>query len=256
MNHLQRNTSRALFFFVYFQIYAACTAAQKPYDDNCNDAESTIRLSKQYKNDSAFISFTIYKWIDSSYGWFGHYNTRNAPSGYYKVHVGDIYYDSLKSKLTGFVYVEYSTNYIDTNFEKISDTLKSLFDSHTIMGYRDPINKIWRLYALEEIFIGLRSPTLEDAQNFHKNILLNKNEMTKRKVAVYDEKSGLNTRYEAVNYIPCEQYFWTESPLWKKGERVPGYYIFETYMNATPSQKNLRPFCKIDYPDSLLNFYK
>ena len=57
-------------------------------------------------------------------------------------------------------------------------------------------------------------------------------------------------------HLPCEQEFWTELPLWKKGNRVPGYFDFETYMNATPINKNIRPYLNIYYPDSLLALYR
>jgi hypothetical protein len=246
------------FFLILFSLnITGCTVAQQSDNLNCDAYTATVKETEQYKKDSLFLAFTVYKWVDSSYGWFGHYNRRNAASGFYKVHVGDIFYDSAKLKLTAFVFVEYSTDYIDTLYEKVKDMNAHLFDSHTAMGYRDSINKPWKLFELGEIFMGIRSENLKSAENFHASTFLNKKAMESRQIALYDEKTGLNTRYESIKYyLPCEAKFWTELPLWKKGNRIPGYYDFETAMNATPLNKDLRPVCKINYPDSLLNLYK
>jgi hypothetical protein len=235
---------------------AGCTSSQKPNIVTCDAYSATIKTTEQYKKDSTFLSYTVYKWIDSCYGWFGHYNRRNAANGFYKVYIGDIFYDSTKLKLTAFIVVEYSTDYIDTRFEKVVDMNTHLFDSHTAMGYRDSLNQPWKLFELGEIFIGIRSENLKSAKDYHASVFLNGQDMRNRSIAIYDEKTGLNTKYEPVKYLPCENEFWTKSPLWKMGERVEGYYIFETFMNATPLNKELRPVCKIDYPDSLLNLYK
>lgn len=233
-----------------------CSLVQHQNSLDCETYQSTIKATAQYKKDSALLNYTVYKWIDSCYGWFGHYNRRNAINGFYKVYVGDVFYDSAKLKLTAFVFVEYSTDYIDTVYEKVKNINAHLFDSHTIMGYRDSLNELWKLFELQEIFIGTRGISLTSAKKFHSNIFLNKREMGSRTIGVYDEKTGLNTKYEPVKYLPCEANFWTLSPLWIKGNRVLGYYSFETYMNATPLKKDIRTICKIDYPDSLLKLYK
>ena len=233
-----------------------CSSAQQTDIVNCGDYVKHVIVTKQYKNDSALLSYTTYRWIDSSYGWFGHYNRRNAITGFYRVHVGDIFYDSARLKLTAFVFIEYSTDYIDTLYERVSDLKSHFFDSHTVMGYRDSLNQSWKLFELQELFVGLRGISLKSSKDVHENIFLNKREMAARKISIYDDKTGLNTKYEPVKYVPCEDEYWTQSPLWKKGNRVPGYYIFETFMNATPLKKDLRPVFKINYPDSLLSFYK
>ena len=219
-----------------------CISAQYSNNLNCDKYIADVKGAEQNKKDSAFLCFTTYRWIDSCYGWFEHYNKRNAMNGFYKVHVGNIFCDSAKLKLTAFVFIEYSTDYIDTLYEKIKDTKTHLFDSHTVMGYRDSINQPWRLFELDEIFMGIRGGSLKSAADYHASVFLNKKEMEERTSVKY--------------YLPCEDKFWTELPLWKKGHRIPGYYDFETYMNATPVNKNLRPVNKIDYPDSLLNLYK
>lgn len=240
----------------YFLIHNACNSPQPQDNFNCDDYVSNIKATSQYKKDSALLSYTVYKWIDSSHGWFSHYNRSNAENGFYKVHVGDIFYDSTELKLTAFVFVEYSTAYIDTIYEKIKDMNSNLFDSHTVMGYRNSENQPWKLFELDEIFIGLKSGSLKSAKDFHASIFLNRKEMEERMISVYDEKSGLNTKYDPVKYLPCEDDYWTLSPLWNKGNRVPGYYAFETYKNATPLKRNLRPIFDITYPDSLLRLYR
>lgn len=247
--------ARFLIVVVYILINA-CTSHKHQDTFNCDEYILNVKATKQYKKDSALLSYTVYRWIDTCYGWFGHYNRRNAANGSYKMHVGDIFYDSGKLKLTAFVFVEYSTAYIDTVYEKIKDMKSNLFDSHTVMGYRDSVNQPWKLFELGELFVGLRGSSLKNAEDYHTSIFLNRKEMEERKIAVYDEKSGLNTKYEPVRYLPCEDKFWTQSPLWKKGNRVPGYYVFETYMNATPLKRDLRPIFVITYPDSLLRSYR
>jgi hypothetical protein len=240
------NLSKSYFKCAILSLYilgaVSCTSAQQNINSNCDIYVANVKTTEQYKNDSIFLSYTVYKWIDSCYGWFGHYNRRNAANGFYKVHIGDIFYDSTKLKLTAFVFVEYSTDYIDTLYEKVKDMNAHLFDSHTAMGYRDSINKPWKLFEFGEIFMGIRGGSLKSAENFHASIFLNRKEMEERTSVKY--------------YLPCEEAFWTSKYFWKIGERVPGYYNFETAMNATPMNKDLRPVCKIDYPDSLLNLYK
>lgn len=222
----------------------SCTSAQYQFTaTDCNTYSIMIKKTEQYKNDSVLLNYTVYRWIDSSYGWFGHYNRRNAKNGFYKVHVDDIFYDSSKLKLTAFVYVEYSTDYIDTMYEKVKDAKAHLFDSHTVMGYRDSLNQIWKLFELDEIaMIGLRGGTLSSAKTFHLSSFFNRKEMEERTSGKF--------------FLPCENEFWTNPPFWKKSERVEGYYNFETYMNATPLNKNIRPYCKVTYPDSLLKLYR
>lgn len=233
---------RYLFVILFSLNITGCTLAQQSNNFNCDAYSESLKKTEQYKKDSFFLTYTVYRWIDSSYGWFGHYNRRNAANGFYKVHIGDIFYDSAKLKLTAFIFVEYSTDYIDTLYEKVNDMNAHLFDSHTAMGYRDSINMPWKLFEFGEIFMGIRGGSLKSAENFHASIFLNRKEMEQRTSVKY--------------YLPCEKEFWTSPPLWKKGERIPDYYNFETYMNATPKKKDLRPVCNINYPDSLLNMYK
>lgn len=233
---------RYFILVLYILCIVGCTFAQQTNNLNCNAYNANVKVTEQYKKDSVFLSYTVYKWIDSSYGWFSHYNRQNVVKGFYKVHIGDIFYDSAKLKLTAFIFIEYSTDYIDTIYEKVKDMDAHLFDSHTAMGYRDSINQPWKLFELGEIFMGIRGGSLKSAEDFHASIFLNRKEMEKR----------TSVRY----YLPCEGAFWTSQPFWKIGDRVPGYYNFETYMNATPLIKDLRPVCNIDYPDSLLNLYK
>ena len=254
-NFIERFFRCSIFLFYILNV-ASCTSAQQNNKINCDTYVEKIKATEQYKKDSLLLSYTVYQWIDSCYGWFGHYNRRNAPNGSYKIHVGDIFYDSAKLKLTAFVFVEYSSDYVDTLYEKVNNSNAHFFDSHVAMGYRDSANQVWKLFELGEIFIGLRSETLKKAEDFQANIFLNEQEMRNRQVAIYDAKTGLNTKYESVKYLPCEDSFWTHSPLWKKGDRVLGYYIFETFMNATPLKKDLRPVCNIIYPDSLLKLYR
>ncbi|AXY74706.1 hypothetical protein D3H65_12245 [Paraflavitalea soli] len=233
---------RQLSVILYILNTQSCTLGKQPNILNCDAYRLATKTTSQYKKDSTFLSYTVYNWIDSCYGWFGHYNRRNAANGFYKVHVGDIFCDSARLKLTAFIYVEYSTDYIDTVYEKINDMNAHLYDSHTVMGYRTSLNKPWTLFELGEIFMGIRGGGLKSAEEFHTSVFLNRKEMEKR----------TNKKY----YLPCEEPFWTSQPFWKIGERIPGYYNFETAMNATPLNKDLRPVCKINYPDSLLNLYK
>jgi hypothetical protein len=238
-----RNHISHLIVIVCILTIASCTQLkQHSTIADCDDYIRKIKTTNQYKTDSSFLSYTVYNWIDSSYGWFGHYNRSNAKNGFYAVHIGEIFYDSAKLKLTAFVFVEYSSDYIDTAYEKLKNPNGHLFDSHTAMGYRDSINHPWKFFELDEIFIGLRSNSLASAENFHKSVFLNRNDMEKRTSVKY--------------FLPCESKFWTELPLWKKGHRVSGFYDFETYMNATDLNKELRPIFNIRYPDSLLKLYK
>lgn len=215
---------------------------------NCISYSKQIKNSPQYEIDSSLISFTVYRWIDSSYSWYEHYNCTYSKNCRNTIYVGDIFYSLDKLKLTAFIYVEYNKVYTDSTGSKKSKKENIFFDSHTVMGYRDSLNQSWKLFALNEIFLGLRGNSLRNAENYHRNIFFSKEEMNKRKIGVYDTLTGLNTKYESIKYLPCEDGFWTKSPLWKKGNRVPNYYSFETFMNSTPLNKTIRPYFKINHP--------
>ena len=225
--------------------------------DSCAAYKKNIRKTAEYKKDSVLIAFTVDKWIGANFGGFGQFKKKVA-NDLYKIHVGSIFYDSKKLKMTAFLYIEYSMGYVDTINIKFRDVKSHFFNSYTLMGYRDSLNKPWKLFELNAGFEGVMSRSLKQAEIFHESKMLNRKYLTDTAfIGVYNEADKANTIYKPIKYLPCETLFWTESPLWQKGNRVKGYYPFETYMNATPlSRKPLRDVFNINYPDSILRFYR
>jgi hypothetical protein len=108
---------------------------------------------------------------------------------------------------------------------------------------------MWKIFDLDEIFKGKYSQSLNDAKRLLENVYLNKERLGKMSVGVYDPNDVNAIR--RIEFLPCEKKFWSETPIWTKGIRVPGYFLFETYMNATPMNKQIRPVIKLEYPISL-----
>jgi hypothetical protein len=239
----------------FISLVSACSLRTKYPAAHCHSRNEIQSGSEAYHCDSLLIDLTAKQWIDSSYGEFGRYSERNVEQGKYKVYVGKIFNDSSRLKLTAFVYVGYNA---DKGYGADSIYPKGtvLFDSHTVMGIRNSKKDLWRLFELDEIFIGLRGDSLASAIRFHESIFLSKQQMAERSVGVFDAKTGLNTKGAPVEYIPCEDGFWTKSPLWRKGDRMPGYYLFETYMNASPLKKELRPTRTVSYQDSVITLFR
>jgi len=239
-------------------IINGCFLAPCKNNCHCENYIDSVYKTSQYKKDSVFIDYTVKQWIDSSFGaWFGDYQKTHMTRGYSKIHVGPIFYSTDLLKLRAFIYIEYKFGYFDTLEYKYTDKKSNFFDSYTLNGYRYALNKPWKLFEAEEyVLFGSRS--LKAAEATYEGNLLNEDYLNERDfIGVYNESDRLNTLFEPVKYLPCDPKFWVESPIWKKGNRVPGYYSFETNMNATPfSIEPLRPICKITYPDSILNLYK
>lgn len=215
---------------------------------NCNEESYKTKKSTRYKTDSSFINFTVYTWIDSSYSWYAHYVCDTSSEECKNiVHIGDIFYSPDSLKLTAFVYIQYHKNTFEADTFVTKSSRDTFFDSHTIMGYRGAIDQDWKLFALNEVFIGQKGHSLVAAENYHKSIFLDREEMRKRKISEFDPLTGQNTKYSAINFLPCEDSFWTHSPLWRRGNRVPGYYVFETFMNSTPNNRLIRPSVDVNY---------
>jgi hypothetical protein len=225
--------------------------------ENCNDCRQSYIENAFHKRDSLVINYTVNSWIDSAYApWFASYKSDFAGKKmYYKIHVDKIFYDTAYLKLMAFVYMETivdSSGIAQPGADEHADTV---FDSYTIAGYRDHPGQIWKLCEFNEVFQGRGSPTLESAVRFHESYFLCKKRMAEVSVGVYlPGKKKWKT--DIIEYTPCEPGFWTKSPLWQKGYRVPGYYIFETYMNATVENPSLIEEKRVVYPDSILNLYK
>jgi hypothetical protein len=154
-------------------------------------------------------------------------------------------------RLTAFVYIEYSIDYVDTLNWSYSDKKSHFYDSHTVMGFRDSVGSPWNFYELNEVFIGLGSRSLKAAEDMHSAIFLDKKYLQDSAFIAINEISG-GHKLLAIQYCPCEEDFFYKSPLWEKGSRFPGHYLFETYQNTTAeSPRPLRPWFNIEYPDSL-----
>ena len=225
--------------------------------NNCNGYERIIKKTLEFKEDSSLISYAVDRWIEGNYGSFGQYK-KKTPNDWYKIHIGAIFYNNMKLKMTAFLYIEYNVGYVDTMNVKFRDVKSHFFDSHTLMGYRDSSDKPWKLFELNEVFSGSLSRSLKQAVMLQESKMLNRKYLTDTAfIAVYNKFDKANTTYKAVKYLPCESLFWTESPLWQKGNRIKGYYPFETHMNATPfSKMPLIDIFNIHYPDSINKFYR
>ncbi len=204
---------------------------------------------------------------------------------YFSYNIGNIYYspDSLKA----LVFYSYSYPFVvPIKF----DTLQ-YFHGAAFAMFRDSLYRPWKCYRLDYIAPGGFSnkeqvwEILEDY--YHKGIkhkgllvlndgidyydLIDKQGMyidSSGKVRIkngltQNDINGLSSNYDNLDsiyktfkskYTLDDSEFWSESIVWKKGLRVPGYYNFQTSSHIEGLNQIIE--YNIVYPDSIIEMYK
>jgi hypothetical protein len=221
------------------------TIARKSQGHACHPKAEPLK----YTRDSSFIAYTIRAWSQSKKVYFFNRWGDYAFSDSLKVYVDSIYYDSSLTKLLALCLVRYPD---PDGFASGYPACTHPFDSRAIIGYLDLPGKGWKLYD-PNFYLGAGFCDSLNALNQLKKRHID--EMRQNQIArtVYDENHRTNSLVEPIGYTPLECEFWTKSPLWTMGYRIPDYYPFEVNQNAGPVHPNsIKEMPQIDYPPSLL----
>lgn len=125
------------------------------------------------------------------------------------------------------------------------------------IGYRNSKKSIWTtVFPFNKVIIGLQ-PSRQSAYNELAKFYFD--EIKTKSIGVTkfgpDDSKVIND-FHKVNYTIQDSLFWTDSPIWKKGLRLEGYYAFEVNKNAGevyPNSIKDKPI--LIYSDSLKLMY-
>jgi hypothetical protein len=204
---------------------------------------------KQYERDSMFIVLTAEGWIKSR-ATFYEYWSEAIKDRSIRIAVDTIYYDSTRSKLFSIL----SIGYYRKDVEIISNDYPQcnrLYDSRAMIGYLDSLRGFWKLFD-PDIYAGIA--WCDSTKLMEETYRVFLEELPARKIGktVKNSSGKVVSLVEDLKYNPVHCDFWTASPLWKLGYRIPGYYSFEGYDNAGPLYPNsIKDNIIIKYPDSL-----
>lgn len=216
-----------------------------------------------YKRDSLFIATTVWQFIDKEVDIFQSYKRRHVPLEKVRIHVDSIFYSPDSLKLFAFVITE------NPDLEE-KDSSAIYYSGSGMIAYRDSLKQPWIVH-----FFGQYRPAgwkyYNQVRNLFRHYYL-KNGKFKNDSDIYWD-GRRNDTLEMVREITFpkqnnrvsikfdynldEPLFWSKSIVWKKGNRIPGYYSFETNGNVAPGSSDpIKNIPKLYYPDSLLNLYK
>jgi hypothetical protein len=247
-------------FFIFLHLFG-CSQT-----DVSKEASVTTVYSKptpHYKRDSLYVAETIWQYIDKEVDIFDSYKSHKIDISLVKVYVDSVFYSPDSLKLFAFVIIKVP----DNESVELDDFYYSGSD---MIGYRDSTNSPWQVY-----YFGHYRPagydTYKKVSNLFRWYYL-KDGKFKSSIDVYwdgrrNDTLGMareitfpkqNNRVSIkFGYNIDDPLFWSKSIIWKKGNRIPGYYSFETNGSTVPGSNNpIKNIPKLDYPDSLLNLYK
>lgn len=201
-----------------------------------------------YQRDSLFIVLTIKQFLDEGVYPFDLFQEKNIPTEMVHFEVDSIIYSPDKLKFFAFL-IEHAPE---------SNTVSSnrpvyYFSELTLIGYRNSINEIWKIYCdyTSSVF-----ETYNDNRNFFRRYYFGEGNFKFDSEYYWD--SSLKERVLITfKYNLDDTRFWDSSIVWKKGSRVPGYYGFETNGNVKPNDENaIKEMPDLKNSDSLLRLYK
>jgi len=188
----------------------------------CDEVREAIPKHSDYvlpKRDSIQIQYALNQWGKQKVPWF--ISGRASGAVYPKPIIDTIFYDSTRTKFIGTIILEF-----DSADKKIDNEYRPLNGVY-IAGYRYDTSSMWKIFQFD---IGMYQ--LFQSKNKLKETLRNK---------LYHELDGeiefcsdttKNTEMRADLYTLTNNYnlytpgFWTKSPYWIKGLRIPGRYNF------------------------------
>ncbi len=251
---------KGLFIAIFVSLLVGCQGQSKI-------AEAPIRYSssdKIYQRDSLYIATTIWQFMDKKVDIFDFYKQYKIPFDKVRVDVDSIFYSPDSLKLFAFTIAS-----IPDYESKIPNKL--YFDGMDMIGYRSSKKDIWNIW-----YFGQYRPSGYDNYNKVRNLFRwyylgdgkFKNDEGTYWDGVHNDTLGMarsitfpkeNNRVSIkFGYNIDDKHFWDSSIVWKKGNRIPGYYGFQTKGDVVPGYMDspIRIIPHLDYPDSLLNLYK
>jgi hypothetical protein len=208
---------------------------------------------KQYARDSSYIVLTAKGWMKADVTFYAQWKTLDSLD-LLSVHVDTIIYDSTCKKLFSILGFGYAKTALDESNDRLTNCTR-VFESRAMIGYLGAGREGWKLYD-PDIFVGTSWCDSMELRVETFNIFLN--ELPRRQIGrtVKDESGKTVCRAEELKYSPLNCAFWTDSPFWKLGYRLPGYYSFEVHGNAGPVFPNsIKEPIVVQYPDSVLELF-
>lgn len=213
---------------------------------------------KIYQRDSLYIATTIWQFMDKQVDIFDYYKQYKIPFNKVNIDIDTIIYSPDSLKLFSFVIEripEYENNKPNKYFYSGSD----------MIGYRSSKKEPWNIW-----YFGEYRPTGWDNYNKVRNLFRwyylgdgkFKNDYRGYWDGIHYENDTFPLQKARINikfgYNIDDKHFWDSSIVWKKGNRIPGYYGFQTKGEVVPGYMDspIRIIPRLDYPDSLLNLYK
>jgi hypothetical protein len=208
---------------------------------------------KQYERDSACIILTAEAWIRKGVShydyWFDGSELRDVC-----ISVDTIVYDSTGLKMLSIL----SFGYDRVEVQSVSNDFpqcQRLYDTRAMIGYLDSVEIRWKLYD-PEIFSGIAWCDSISLKEETFRIFFEELPSHRISKTIRDDFGKVVSIVDDLLYSPVHCRFWTNSPLWQKGYRLPQYYSFEVKQNAGP----VYPFAIkeeiiVNYPNSLLSAF-
>lgn len=194
--------------------------------------------SELYTRDSLYISITITQ--DSERNPAREFSQTTTEN----VFVDIILYSPDTLKLFSAI-IEEKRLSSDVYEELEKDLLR--YTGRGVAGYRSDTSQPWKLYYLP--LISTSTENYEETSFRLRAYFLDQIKRHEFSVVLEDSTNAT----VPMRYSVADPDFW-EGPLWTKGNRIPGRYLFETRPTGTIGFpfKNISPF-KAEYPEWLLD---
>ncbi len=203
---------------------------------------------KYFQIDSSFIVYTIKELIRLKFKPFYGYSLKDIPVDSIKFYITDIFYNTNRKKLIGFLIYRLPK---DSFSIKRYPNSNYYYNGLGIAGFKTLTDKIWKIYPL---------PNIKYIYNNEVGILTKKlkryyfTKLQGNEEVIYTD-DGYWDRIK-INSNLKDSAFW-DCPLWQPGLSVKGLYNFQTRLKSTnPIAYKERIYPKIIYPDSLVNHLK
>jgi hypothetical protein len=234
------------FALVYIMTNSNCTT------NTASSKQLNMVDGKFYKRDSLFIIHTIKEWCKNTTTHFDIFKDFDKDESF-RIIIDTILYDKNKLKLFALSILDYDASFADMN--SISNRL---YDSRSIIGFRENLNEIWKLYHFGQ-YTGFVFEDFAEIKSAQRDFYFNQLSQESQYIPDTNKLNNHpNNRIPAhFKYNLGDEDFWTKSIIWQKGLRIPGYYNFQTDGNVDINSKNpLVPEIHIEYPDSLLKMFR
>jgi hypothetical protein len=265
---------KCLIFFLGLLSFQSC--GQK--NSNLTDYNSFLKEKIEYK-DSLLVIYIVKEWDNRNWLYSEDYSkTYKMTNEQVEYFIGGTFYSPDRKKIIIWVGEKLPNAETIENYSENSEINKmcpesgdTIYSLSAVVGFRDSINEIWKLYPLIKQTASCfdkKQETINILSEFYfKNIKEHHVFVAK---ANLDEYYGGEVRYDLekktidlgyghadsplifknYGYNLQDKDFWDKCLLWQKGARVDGYYEFQLW-----GDKPLK-VPEIEYPAEILKLYK